>query len=221
MAAARRLTDAGIPFMIGQMNEGAAATAAALHVACATSPAFAELYGADGLIDDPVSGVSYTAGTAHAITHLASVSLSTLLPPTSSETSDMDNGGIRQGSDRRSRKRTTTSGVARARKLLSVAGIDVMVVTGPENIYYLTGQQTPGYYTFQALVLPAEGEPTFVVRQLEYFNFIANTFIANAEIYQDGDQPVNFLVNVIKARGWASKRIANRQARLVPSDRDL
>jgi L-alanine-DL-glutamate epimerase-like enolase superfamily enzyme len=65
MAAARRLSAAGIPFMIGQMNEGAAATAAALHVACATSPAFAELYGADGLIDDPVSGVSYGAGTVH------------------------------------------------------------------------------------------------------------------------------------------------------------
>jgi len=30
----------GYSFMIGQMNEGAAATAAALHVACATSPAF-------------------------------------------------------------------------------------------------------------------------------------------------------------------------------------
>src|SRR5229473_1245377 len=66
MAAARQLAAAGIPFMIGQMNEGAAATAAALHVACATSPAFAELYGADGLIDDPASGVSYTAGTVHA-----------------------------------------------------------------------------------------------------------------------------------------------------------
>jgi L-alanine-DL-glutamate epimerase-like enolase superfamily enzyme len=66
VAAARRLSDAGIPFMIGQMNEGGAATAAALHVACAASPAFAELYGADGLIDDPVSGVSYTAGTVYA-----------------------------------------------------------------------------------------------------------------------------------------------------------
>jgi L-Ala-D/L-Glu epimerase len=65
IAAARQLAAAGIPFMIGQMNEGAAATAAALHVACATSPAFAELYGADGLIDDPVSGVSYAAGTVH------------------------------------------------------------------------------------------------------------------------------------------------------------
>jgi len=65
VAAARRLSNAGVPFMIGQMNEGAAATAAALHVACATLPAFAELYGADGLIDDPVSGVLYTAGTVH------------------------------------------------------------------------------------------------------------------------------------------------------------
>jgi len=83
IAAARRLSRAGVPFMIGQMNEGGAATAAALHVACATSPAFAELYGADGLIDDPVSGVSYLAGTVrtghasglgvafdHAATHL-------------------------------------------------------------------------------------------------------------------------------------------------------
>ena len=65
VAAARRLSVAGVPFMIGQMNEGGAATAAAIHVACATSPAFAELYGADGLIDDPVSGVSYMAGTVH------------------------------------------------------------------------------------------------------------------------------------------------------------
>ncbi|QPF95035.1 mandelate racemase/muconate lactonizing enzyme family protein [Bradyrhizobium commune] len=66
VAAARKLSQAGVPFMIGQMNEGAAATAAALHVACATMPAFAELYGADGLIDDPASGISYTAGAVQA-----------------------------------------------------------------------------------------------------------------------------------------------------------
>jgi Xaa-Pro dipeptidase len=120
----------------------------------------------------------------------------------------MDNDGVRQGSESAFPKAEYDQRVLRARQLLAAAGIDVMVVTGPENIFYLTGQQTPGYYTFQALVLPVSGEPAFVVRQLEYFNFIANTFIANAEIYQDGDQPVNFLVSVIKARGWASKRIA-------------
>jgi L-alanine-DL-glutamate epimerase-like enolase superfamily enzyme len=66
MQAARQLSESNVPFMIGQMNEGAAATAATLHVACATSPAFAELYGADALIDDPVSGISYDAGTVRA-----------------------------------------------------------------------------------------------------------------------------------------------------------
>lgn len=62
IAGARLLAVAKIPFMIGQMNEGAGATAAAYHCAVATQPAHAELYGADGLIDDPVRGVSYGDG---------------------------------------------------------------------------------------------------------------------------------------------------------------
>jgi L-Ala-D/L-Glu epimerase len=62
VAAARQLAVAGVPFLIGQMNEGGAATAAALHVACATRPGWAELYGADGLHDDPVSGLIYQRG---------------------------------------------------------------------------------------------------------------------------------------------------------------
>ena len=31
----------------------------------------------------------------------------------------------------------------------------------------MTGQQTPGYYTFQCLLVPADGEPVFLLRQLE------------------------------------------------------
>jgi L-alanine-DL-glutamate epimerase-like enolase superfamily enzyme len=62
MTAARKLRAAGVPFMIGQMNEGGAATAAALHCACAARPAFAELYGADGLANDPTQGISYRLG---------------------------------------------------------------------------------------------------------------------------------------------------------------
>ncbi|ODN72503.1 M24 family metallopeptidase [Methylobrevis pamukkalensis] len=97
---------------------------------------------------------------------------------------------------------------AGARAAMERAGIDVMVVTGPENIFYLTGQQTPGYYTFQALVLPVDGDPVFVIRQLEYFNFIANTFIPDAAVYQDGDDPVSFLTALIESRGLVSKRVA-------------
>ncbi len=62
VAAATRLRAAGIPFMIGQMNEGHAATAAALQLCYWLQPAYAELYGADGLTDDPVSGLTYEQG---------------------------------------------------------------------------------------------------------------------------------------------------------------
>lgn len=62
LAAAALLHRHDIPFMVGQMNEGGAATAATVHCAMAARPRFAELYGADGLIDDPVSGVAYRDG---------------------------------------------------------------------------------------------------------------------------------------------------------------
>ncbi|HEY9213664.1 MAG TPA: Xaa-Pro peptidase family protein [Ancylobacter sp.] len=97
--------------------------------------------------------------------------------------------------------------VAHARQGLVSADLDAMVVTGPENIFYLTGQQTPGYYTFQALVLPVEGDPVFVIRQLEYFNFIANTFISDAAVYQDTDDPVRFLLAQLAAKGLTGKRV--------------
>ena len=87
--------------------------------------------------------------------------------------------------------------VKAARALLAERGIDVYIVTGPENIFYLTGQQTPGYYTFQALLLPVEGEPVFVVRELEY---------------RDSEQRGRFGVEeALEAqlrgkRGWTSER---------------
>jgi Xaa-Pro dipeptidase len=120
----------------------------------------------------------------------------------------MDIGSVVQGSESAFPKSEYDGRVAMARQRLAAAELDVMVVTGPENIFYLTGQQTPGYYTFQALVLPVEGDPVFVIRQLEYFNFIANTFIADAAIYQDGEDPVGFLTKVIRDKGLAGKRVA-------------
>ncbi len=93
------------------------------------------------------------------------------------------------------------------RRHMDAAGIDVLVVTGPENIFYLTGQQTPGYSTFQALVLPQEGDPVFIVRQLELANFVANTFVTNIAVYQDNDNPSDFLTNAIEDNGWGAKPV--------------
>ena len=62
VACGRRLQSAGVGVMVGQMNEGGVATAAALHAALALRPTHAELYGADGLVDDPSRGLDYGIG---------------------------------------------------------------------------------------------------------------------------------------------------------------
>lgn len=64
--AARALSAAGVPFMIGQMNEGGLATAAALHLSAVVRPRFAELYGADGIENDAAPGLRYHNGSVTA-----------------------------------------------------------------------------------------------------------------------------------------------------------
>ncbi|GHB14577.1 M24 family metallopeptidase [Salinicola rhizosphaerae] len=99
------------------------------------------------------------------------------------------------------------SRIEAARALMAERAIDDLIVTGPENIFYLTGQQTPGYYTFQALLLPVDGEPRFIVRGLEEMNFRANTFLEGIEAYDDGTDPLALLVDLV-GRGGANRRIA-------------
>jgi L-alanine-DL-glutamate epimerase-like enolase superfamily enzyme len=46
---------ARLPCLMGQMNEGALATVAAAHLALASAPKYAELYGRAGIVDDPTA----------------------------------------------------------------------------------------------------------------------------------------------------------------------
>lgn len=45
--------------------------------------------------------------------------------------------------------------------------LDALVVTSPENIYYLIGLTHQGYFAFTMLVLPREGELSLLTRQME------------------------------------------------------
>ena len=60
--------------------------------------------------------------------------------------------------------------VASVQQALGGRGLDALVVTTPENIYYLTGHQTPAYYVYQAVVVPARGQPTIAIRHGEVAN---------------------------------------------------
>jgi L-alanine-DL-glutamate epimerase-like enolase superfamily enzyme len=59
---ARKFDRAGVGYVVGQMNEGAVATAVAVQAAMVVSPIVGELYGALGIENDPGSGVTYADG---------------------------------------------------------------------------------------------------------------------------------------------------------------
>lgn len=71
--------------------------------------------------------------------------------------------------------------------------LDAMIVTTPENMFYLTGYQTPGYYYFQALVVPLEGEPFMITRLLEDTNVESRTWVEYSRPYADTESAVGAL----------------------------
>ncbi|MCC7284351.1 MAG: aminopeptidase P family protein [Acetobacteraceae bacterium] len=85
--------------------------------------------------------------------------------------------------------------------------LDLALLSGPENVFYLTGQQTPGYYTFQCLCIPREGAPFLVIRGLEAMNARLNTWLATIIGYADDSHPAAAVALVLKERGWAGKRV--------------
>jgi Xaa-Pro dipeptidase len=91
---------------------------------------------------------------------------------------------------------------ARARAAIEQAGYDCLIVTGPENIYWLTGRQTAGYFAFQALLMPCTGEPKLLVRQLELPGAVANTWLDEIVTYQDGEDPADMLASMVRNGGF-------------------
>lgn len=80
--------------------------------------------------------------------------------------------------------------VERFQKHLGAGDLDIAVVTAPENICYLTGHETPGYYTYQCLVVPQSGEPVLLTRETETINGRHSTWLTDIVGYPDVADPL-------------------------------
>jgi len=65
--------------------------------------------------------------------------------------------------------------------------IDLLVVHSPENIYYLTGHQTSGYFAYQVLFVPQSGLPRLLLRYLEKGNVAEYSWLGGADTWKEGD----------------------------------
>lgn len=85
--------------------------------------------------------------------------------------------------------------------------LDAVVISDPENLFYLTGYQTTGYSYFQALVIPLEGEPISITRELEASNMVHRTWVEEARCYTDTGDAIQELFNIIKDLGLEHKYV--------------
>ena len=68
--------------------------------------------------------------------------------------------------------------------------IDLLMCSTPENIYYLTGFNSRGYYAYQCLFIPLDGEPWMVTRHLDAINVEHHTWMEPGYEYHDEDDPI-------------------------------
>jgi Xaa-Pro dipeptidase len=71
------------------------------------------------------------------------------------------------------------------RRVMAERGLDLVLLSAPENIFYLTGLDHWGYFAPHILLVPAEGEMTLVTRAMEKVT-IANQ-VANARFEGHAD----------------------------------
>lgn len=80
-------------------------------------------------------------------------------------------------------------------------GIEALVVNTPENILYLTGYQTPGYYMYQCLILTMNHDPVLLIRNGEFGNFLAYSWLDECATYFDDGDPVGTTLDCIAECG--------------------
>jgi len=92
--------------------------------------------------------------------------------------------------------------LGRVQKEITARGVDVLMVTHLENIYYLTGYRTIGFYSFMALFVQPSGDPTHFGRFIEKSSLQGSAWIDDLELHQDTEAYIDACTRIIKERKW-------------------
>jgi len=105
--------------------------------------------------------------------------------------------------------------VAKTRKAMEEAGIDLLIATDPSNMAWLSGYDGWSFYTHQAVLVGPDGEPVWWGRAMDAAGAKRTVFMHDDNItgYEDiyvqnpKRHPMQTLAELIKARGWESVTI--------------
>jgi ectoine hydrolase len=106
--------------------------------------------------------------------------------------------------------------IAKVRTAMAARGIELMIVTDPSNMAWLTGYDGWSFYVHQCVLLAEQGEPVWYGRGQDANGARRTTYLGEDDIIGYADHyvqsterhPMDFLADaVIEARGWSRRRI--------------
>ena len=105
--------------------------------------------------------------------------------------------------------------IAGTREAMAARGVDLIIVSDPSNMAWLTGYDGWSFYVHQCVLLGLEGDPAWFGRGQDANGAIRTCFMSHDDIvgYPDNyvqsteRHPMDFLSERIDERGWAKARI--------------
>jgi Xaa-Pro dipeptidase len=108
------------------------------------------------------------------------------------------------------------SRIKRTKESMQERGIDVLIVSQPANMNYLTGYDGWSFYVHQAVVVSLDqDEPMWLGRGMDANGARLTTFLSGDSIREYADDyvqsltkhPMHFVADVLKEKGWDDTRV--------------
>lgn len=99
------------------------------------------------------------------------------------------------------------SRITRLRKEMQRAEIDLLLLSDPHDIYYLTAGRELGGFMQLSLIVPLSGDYAFAGRAVDVVAFVAHTGSRKVFAYRDHQPPENAIVEALRSYGVSKPQI--------------
>ena len=105
--------------------------------------------------------------------------------------------------------------LAKTRAAMAAAGVDVIIVSDPSNMAWLTGYDGWSFYVHQCVVVGPDGDPVWFGRGQDANGARRTAYLSDSDIIGYADHyvqsterhPMDYLSAKLEERGWGAKRI--------------
>ena len=93
------------------------------------------------------------------------------------------------------------------RSLMAARDLEVLLVFGAGNVYYLTGYHSVNSWDFQCCLVPQSGDPVLLIFNFELGRFLASSWLSEPLLYAAADDPVQKTVDLLDQLQLRDKRL--------------